>query len=197
MKKIALAGVALAALAALPAAAQSGPDDRARAGEPVTRAEVQSRVQARFAKADGDRNGFVTREEAAARRGEVREGVRARRGERREALFARLDSNRDGVLSHEEFDAPRAGPGKGARHGPRAQRFGRGMDRRGGGGMNGGFGGRGFAALDADGDGRVSLQEAQARALQLFDRVDSNRDGTITPDERRAVREAFRARRRG
>jgi hypothetical protein len=187
MKKIAFAGVALAALAALPAFAQPSVEGPA-GGKPITRADVQGRVEARFARADANRDGFVTRDEVEARRGEGRDRLKARRGDRREALFARLDSNRDGVLSREEFDAPRAGVGEGQR---RSQRFGR------GGGMGGGFRGRAFAALDSDRDGRVSLVEAEAGALRLFDRADSNRDGTVTPDERRAARQAFRGARRG
>jgi hypothetical protein len=187
MKKIAFAGVALATLISLPAFAQP-PIDGPAAGKPVTRADVRSRVEARFARADANRDGFVTREEVEARRGEGRERLEARRGDRREALFARFDANRDGVLSREEFNAPRAGMGEGQRRG---QRFGR------GGGMGGGIRGRAFAALDSDRDGRVSLAEAEAGALRLFDRADSNRDGTVTPDERRAARQAFRAARRG
>lgn len=195
MKRIAFAAVALAAAAALPAFAQRAPDAPGRFAQPLTRAEVQSRVQARFARADADRDGFITQEEVRGRRGEARERRHERRGDPREALFARLDVNGDGMLSREEFAAPRA-LRDGFRQGPRGERFG----RRGGqrmGGRPGGFGGRAFAALDTNRDGRVSLQEAQSRALQAFDRADSNRDGTVTPEERRAARQAFRAQRRG
>jgi hypothetical protein len=41
------------------------------------------------------------------------------------------------------------------------------------------------------------LQEAQAAALRHFDMADANRDGQITPDERRQVRERMRAQHRG
>jgi hypothetical protein len=187
MKTFILSGVALAACVALPASAQPAPG-RPAAG-PVTRAEVQSRVQARFARADANRDGFVTREEAQATRAGARERLRAGRGDRRAALFARLDSNRDGMLSREEFEAPRARMANRAGDGARGPR----MGGRGG-ATAGGLGGRGFAALDSDRDGRVSLQEAQSAALRMFDRVDANRDGTVTPDERRAARETRRAR---
>jgi hypothetical protein len=66
--------------------------------------------------------------------------------------------------------------------------------RGGPGGMRGGLGGRGFEAMDLDHDGRVALAEANRAALQRFDRVDANHDGTITPDERQAAREAYRDR---
>ena len=56
------------------------------------------------------------------------------------------------------------------------------------------MGGGGMMRLaDLDRDGRVSLQEATASALQRFDRVDANRDGQITPDERRQQREQRKA----
>jgi len=192
MKTLILAGIAFAAAAALPAVAQPAPA-RPDANRVLTRAEVQSRVQARFARADVDKDGFVTREEAQARRAGGRQRIRAGREERRAALFARLDGNRDGVLSREEFEAPGA-RGAGAGDGPRGGRLGQ-RTRHRGGAVAGGLGGRGFAALDSDRDGRVSLQEAQSAALRMFDRADANRDGTVTPDERRAAREAFRARR--
>jgi EF-hand domain pair/EF hand len=199
MKTLFLAGVALAAAAAQPAFAQSGAAQPtparptpARPGvdRVLTRADVQSRVQTRFARADADKDGFVTREEAQARRAEGRERLQAGRGERRAALFARLDSNRDGALSREEFEAPRARMADGARNGRGGHRFAGRM-----GGRGGAMAGAGFARLDSDGDGRISLQEAQSAALRMFDRADANRDGAVTPDERRAAREAFRARR--
>ena len=41
---------------------------------------------------------------------------------------------------------------------------------------------------DANSDGRVSLAEATAGALQHFDMIDANRDGRVTPEERRGKR---------
>jgi hypothetical protein len=57
----------------------------------------------------------------------------------------------------------------------------------------GGFGGHMFEMADANKDGRVSLQEAQAAALQHFDKADANRDGRITPEERRQMHQQMRA----
>ena len=41
---------------------------------------------------------------------------------------------------------------------------------------------------DGDGDGRITQAEAEARALRHFDQMDANRDGKVTPEERRAAR---------
>jgi hypothetical protein len=192
MKTIFFAGVALAALAAFPAQAQRGGDGQGRFAQPQTRAAVQARVLARFARADSDRDGFVTQDEARAGAEALRGQRQERSGERREQRFERLDTNQDGSISRAEFDAPRAAGG-----GERGDRRGRRLARRGGRGMSGGFAGPAFAAMDLDRDGRVAFAEAQRAALQRFDRLDSDRDGTISLDERRAARAARQERREG
>ena len=52
----------------------------------------------------------------------------------------------------------------------------------------GGFGGRMIVMADTNKDGRITLAEAEALALQHFDQMDTNRDGQVTPEERRAGR---------
>jgi hypothetical protein len=186
MKSLIILGVA--ALAATPAFAQAA-DGRARFAQPQTRAAVQAQVQSRFARADANRDGFVTQEEVRARA----EAGREQRQERREQRFDRLDANNDGMISRAEFDAPRAlrGGDRGDRRAMRAERRGQRFAGRGGrgGAMMARFGARAFAKMDMDRDGRVALAEAQRTALQRFDWVDSNRDGTISLDERRAWQE--------
>lgn len=192
MKKIFFAGAALAVLAAAPAAAQPG-EGRDRLAQPQTRSAVAARVQARFAGADSDRDGFVTRDEVRARA----EARRADRSERREQRFEMLDANRDGMISRAEFEAPRSVPGadRAERRAMRAERRGQRLASRGGGMAMARFGARAFAAMDMNRDGRVALAEAQSAALRRFDRVDSNRDGTISLDERQAARAARMERR--
>jgi Ca2+-binding EF-hand superfamily protein len=189
MRNIILSGAALAALFATPALAQAG-QNGVRAGQPVTRAIVETRVRERFARVDINRDGFVTQEEAQAFRATARthrQGNRAERrqnrGGNREAMFTRLDVNRDGMISREEFNQPRAGGmQRGERRAMRAER-----------GGAGGFGARAFTRLDTDGDRRISLAEATQGRLRMFEQTDINRDGQISPDERRA-RRAARAR---
>lgn len=181
MKKFVFFGAAAAALVAGPATAQPRQDG----GRVVDRAQVESRVQAMFARVDADRDGFVTQAEAEAARTTVRAQRQERRGERRQALFARLDADGNGVINRAEFDAPRAPRAGGERGEGRAQRF----HRRGArGGMHGGFAGEGLARMDADGDGRVSLAEATRSRLERFDRLDANDDGRISRDEVEAIR---------
>jgi Ca2+-binding EF-hand superfamily protein len=132
MKKLALIGVAAAALLSIPASAQVEGPRAGRMAGPMTRAAVQQMVEARFARADADHDGFVTREEVGARmaagrderqdrrgdrqargndtqgpRGDMRgdRGPRADRGERRAGLFDRLDADHNGSISRAEFDS--------------------------------------------------------------------------------------------
>jgi hypothetical protein len=185
MKKFILSGAALAALLSTPAVAQRA-EAGVRTGEPVTRAMIEARVRERFGRVDANRDGFITQEEAQAFRASVRadrQGKRAERGQNRaggrDAMFARLDIDRDGMISRDEFNQPRLG--RGERRDVGAERRGRGAR---------GFGVRAFARLDTDGDRRISLAEATQGRLRMFEQVDSDRDGRITPEERRARRAA-------
>jgi Ca2+-binding EF-hand superfamily protein len=200
MKKFVFAGAALAVLGASAAFAHPGPGPRN--AQPLTRAVVEQRVDAGFARVDANRDGFVTREEARAiaqarrgQRGEARAARQGQRGERRAERFAQLDTNRDGMISRAEFDARQGvrAERRSERQGMRGQRGGAGQ----GGGMFARFGGAMFGQADADRDGRVSRQEARSGALALFARVDTNRDGMVSVEERRAAREGMRAQRQG
>ncbi|HEX8655823.1 MAG TPA: EF-hand domain-containing protein [Allosphingosinicella sp.] len=194
MNKSVFFGAVAAVLLAAPAAAQPQSDG----GRVIDRAQVQSRVQAMFARVDADRDGFVTQAEAEAARTAVRAQRQQRRGERRQALFARLDADGNGAISRAEFDAPR-GPradGERAQRGERGERRAQRFHRRGPGfagrgprgGMRGGFGAQGFTRMDVDRDGRVSLAEATRFRLEQLDRLDANDDGRISRDEVQAIR---------
>ena len=172
-----------------------------------TRDQVVAKVRDHFAKMDTNRDGFVAGDEMQAMRGQ-HQGMKRQMGERRGrggdrmamanpgAAFDRLDANRDGMISRDEFGKAReirserrvvrngtpGAPGAAMDGEHRGMRK---MHRMGGGRMGGGM----MRMADLDRDGRVSLQEATTSALQRFDRVDANRDGRITPDERRQNRE--------
>lgn len=178
MNKLLIGGVALAALAAMPAfAVQQRP-----ATQPMTRASVQTMVQAQFERADANRDGFVTKAEAETAVAATRGQRQAQRGAGRGEMFARLDANKDGSISRVEFDARPDRAQRGKRRADRMQRRGNRPQR---GGM---MGARAFDRADSDRDGRLSLAESTAARLARFDRADANRDGSVTREEQRAVR---------
>lgn len=77
--------------------------------------------------------------------------------------FNRIDTDKNGLITMNEFEAAMKG-----------------MHRRHHGAMT---------HLDKDGDGRISLDEAQAapRLAKHFDQIDADKDGYLTKDELRAV----------
>jgi Ca2+-binding EF-hand superfamily protein len=144
----------------------------------ISRAEfVDSRI-ARLTALDADGNGSVSA-------GERRTGLQAQRGERLAARFDALDKDRNGALSREEFAATRehrAERAEGARRGDRM-------------GRHGPRGGRHHGGREAG--AAMTLADAQTRLTAQFDRIDTNRDGFITAEERTAMRGAHRADRMG
>ena len=156
----------------------------------MTRAETVQMVRDHFARFDSDRDGAITTAEMTALHGMHRDGdgqrMMVHKGPMHDpnAAFDRLDTNRDGAISRDEFakaheqriekrivkrekikEARRDGkPGDMREH------------RMGGARM--------IVMADTDKDGRITLAEAEAMALRHFDRMDSNHDGQVTPDER-------------
>ncbi len=196
MKKILFgAGVLLAATAA---AAQMAPTAPVAPRDGVqTRAEVVERTRAMFARVDTNRDGFITQEERQAVRGQMRAKMGERRGQRmaqnrgagRAQMFDRLDQNRDNVISRDEWARAEAMRGERRAEGRRAGMNGQWMAMR---------GRAGWAMMrmaDTNRDQRISLAEAQTAAVQRFDRLDLNRDGRVTRDERQQARQQRQAQR--
>jgi len=196
MKKLLIGGAVLLASAAAIAQVAPAPAPQAKAAKVHTRAEVQAKVAEHFARMDTNRDGAVTKAEADAARTALRAQFAERREDRREQAFDRLDGNRDGAISRAEWDAHAAQRQQSIAAHDR-NRDGRRDGRRAHGGGMHSLGGHMFEMADANKDGRVTLQEAQAAALRHFDMADANRDGQITPDERRQVRERMRTQHRG
>lgn len=100
--------------------------------------------------------------------------------------FSDIDTNKDGVVSQAEFDAFRPPAPDGDRQGPPPG------GRRGhpphGDGPHGPppFAGRDLKRLDTDGDGKVSLEEFIAPAKARFSEMDTNKDGFLDENERKA-----------
>lgn len=130
-----------------------------------TRAEAQARATEMFARLDVNKDGKLDKADRDLRHQQMRE-----------KMFARLDTNGDGSISKAEFMADRGpeGRGPGKMHGK-----GRGH-----------FGGHRFGAGRLGEDKVMTQSEFVAKALQRFDAQDTNHDGTVTPEERRAARKA-------
>jgi len=176
MKTLAATALAIAAIA-VPVLAQDAPMRGAQT--PVARADVEAKLRARLAAVDANRDGKLTRDEMRAAR-------QTRMAERRGKAFDRLDADDNGAVSRDEFTAMQAGDGQ--RDGQRAGRMKRMKAMRGIGRAQMG----GMRAL-ADKDGSIAIDAAVKAAMARFDAADANRDGTLTPEERQAAREARRA----
>ena len=171
------------------------PTQRARA--PLTRAEVEQRSAEAFARMDANDDGVLNQADREARGGSSSGSTgstptttasstrpTARRASKQ--AFDRIDADHSGGISFEEFTAlreqrqerraerrgPKVAPACAGRRRPRRLRGGRGMAR----------------AADTDRDGTVTQAEFASAALARFDRVDADKDGTISADERPAPR---------
>lgn len=172
----------------------------------TSRNEAVALVREHFGRMDANKDGAITTQEVTEsharfaekfRDFEGRPGMALRERGDPAAAFDRMDENKDGSISREEFAqhreerierrmVMREARKEGARDGKQARRHA--MRMHGG----RGFGGRMIVMADTDKDGRITLAEAEALALQHFDRLDANRDGQVTPEERRAGRPMIR-----
>ncbi|MDL2340073.1 MAG: EF-hand domain-containing protein [Pseudomonadota bacterium] len=225
MYKLLIGGAAAAFVALAPATAgtvQPHPDDhQAMMNKTETRAEVQAHISQMFAKLDANKDGYISTAEMDAMQAK-QAGRMEQKMEQRAAhfdpakMFAHLDTNKDGKLTKAEVEAARAAR-KGATNGHGADRLFAHADTNKDGvitlaelqalpkpsfdkaKIEQRMEGRGhmLGQADLNKDGKVSLAEAQQAALAQFDRVDTNHDGKITPEERKAAFAAMHAQHKG
>jgi len=207
MKKYLIAAAVL--MAGTAALAQTAPVAPAPAAPPppmahpmadkvMTRAETVAMVREHFTQMDTNKDGAVTTAELDQGRakwaGHGKDMAGGPMGDPN-AAFDRLDTNKDGVISRDEFAKAheqrierrveiRKERQEGAKDGKDVQKQAWGMHH----GMGGMGGSHMLAMADTNKDGKVTLAEAEALALQHFDQMDSNHDGKVTPEERRAAR---------
>ena len=171
---------------AAPAAAQSSVD------VPTTRAEISAQLDARFGRLDSDKDGAVTKAELtqAQRGAEQRVSTQlaqnlakeftARDGNKDGALtsaelaagntatntaelFKKVDADKDGKVSRAEYLAPSRSVKATADPDAIIKNF------------------------DRNGDSKIALAEYKAAPLASFDAADANKDGTVSPDEKKRV----------
>lgn len=155
----------------------------------LTRAEFDAGRATHFARLDADSNGQVTREEMRAGRGE-RGHHRRGRGHRGEHGLERADANNDGNITREEFltrptemfnrlDANHDGVIQASERAQRPERQAHDGDHH----------QRGdHPNPDANGDGSFSRTEFAAMGASMFERLDANSDGRVTQEEAQAAR---------
>jgi len=137
----------------------------------VSRAEAEAGAAARFARMDANNDGALT---AADRE--------ARMTEHRSKMFTALDADKNGQISRDEFMTHKPeGMHAGMGHGGHKM----GMHGSRGGGMMMGM-------ADSNKDGSVSKAEFTTAALARFDRTDTDKNGQVSPEERKAMHDQMR-----
>lgn len=143
----------------------------------VTKADALAKADERFAKMDVNNDGTLNQADRAAK-------VKER--------FAAMDTDKNGSISEAEFVATHE-----ARMTKRADRREMRGERKGGGHKGHRMGGRGemgggmkmLAMADANGDKSVTKAEFRSVAEARFTKADTNNDGLISAEERKAQRQ--------
>ena len=189
MKRSTLAFAGMAAIAlALPLTAQAGPGKHGMGGKHgahfakmdtdgdgnVTRGEAEAVLAGRFAEIDTNSDTFVSRDEMKAHHEAKRAEMKANWEARKAEAGTEGKRQRGEGMRKRAMDPAKAEDWK-------AKRAEKADDR--------------WAAMDADGDGQLSLAEFTAAHLKAFEKADADSDGVVTTAEIEAVKAKKKERR--
>jgi Ca2+-binding EF-hand superfamily protein len=151
---------AAALLASIPAIALAQAPAKADEAKPVTRIELSNRLDSDYADLDANKDGKVDAAEIDARLKKSAEADLEIIRKERDATFAKFDADGNGQISKAEFEAHAKLP---TIREPDAKPF---LDR-----------------FDANKDGTISKDEFRAPTISNFERLDKDRDGTLSVAE--------------
>lgn len=146
---------------AAPTSARPAP--AAAAAAPISRVNYVNGLNASFSQLDANRDGKLVEAElkAAVDRQTVQRAAQFE--QQRQQLFAKLDKDRNGQLSQAEFMAAVVPPKTATLDIPSL-----------------------LKRTDRNGDGKLTLDEYRTPSISNFDKLDINRDGFLSPEERKA-----------
>jgi Ca2+-binding EF-hand superfamily protein len=152
-----LLAAAAPAFATAPTAAPAQAPKAAAPAQAIARAAVSKGRDDAFKKIDSNGDASISAAELAAADAGLARS-------RLQSEFTKLDTNKDGQLSQAEFLAAA----------PQASAMVANMNKT-------------IAALDKNKDGKVTADEFRAPQLAVFDRLDTNHDGSLSVAERQAA----------
>jgi Ca2+-binding EF-hand superfamily protein len=134
------------------------------ANAPLPRTEVAQKLDAEFKSLDANGDGKLTKPEIQAAIVKRAAEAQVMISQRQKQEFDKLDTNKDGRLTLAEYQA---GTTIRAKDNAADVRMGQ---------------------LDANKDGSVTAAEFRALTMAQFDKLDTNRDGVLSPQERPTAR---------
>ena len=155
---------ALAAALVTTVSAASAQGQAPQQPQQITRAGVLQESQAKFKAMDANGDGVITKAELQTAQAKALKEAEAARDQKMAAEFKKLDTDNNGSLSLAEFKA--AAP---------SVRIRTTADQA-------------LSHYDTDKNGKITLEEYRKPRLALFDKVDANHDGKVTPEEVAAAR---------
>jgi Ca2+-binding EF-hand superfamily protein len=139
----------------------------ARTLKPIVRADILRELNANYKAIDVNGDGALVQSELEAVQARVQQNANAQFAKRREGVFRQLDTNKDGQLSQADFNAGSPPP---RLRDPAPAAF--------------------MQQMDSNKDQKLSPAEFGATTLANFDRLDLNRDGIVSVEERQKARTA-------